>query len=220
MPAGGAGLHLRAELPDHLRGHRDRGGVLLHRHGRVVEPPQHARTSRGRSRCRCGRCRRWWSSAFTGIALATQETQYLLAEVVLIASRSPHGRDPRSGRPRPEAAAAAPDRWREPLKQSRSSIRQRRPAPRVYQHMTWEEIAAAARSRHPDRHPDRRHRAARTSSPGVHGLGAARADHRRSRRVARHDRRARSCPSDTAAGRAAVAASTFPARSRCGRPRS
>ena len=41
-PRRSADLHLGAELPDHLRRYRDRRRVLLHRHGGVVEPPQHA----------------------------------------------------------------------------------------------------------------------------------------------------------------------------------
>ena len=59
-PRGGAGVHLRAELPDHLLGHGDRGGVLLHRPCRLLEQAVHARRGAAVQDAPSGRYRRWW----------------------------------------------------------------------------------------------------------------------------------------------------------------
>ncbi len=57
----GAGLHLGAELPHHLRGHRHRRRVPVHRGGwpRCAAADPCPTSPPARSRCHCGRCHRW-----------------------------------------------------------------------------------------------------------------------------------------------------------------
>ena len=128
----GAGVHVRAELPDHLRGHGDRGGVLLYRLGGVLESPVHARRTSAVQAAAVA------AAAASGHRLHRNRPGHPGDSIPRRRGDSDRARLGGVGRLEEVVAASdAIDCGRRDAMNSEQGLR-------VYQDMTWEEISAAA----------------------------------------------------------------------------
>ncbi len=115
---------------------------------------------------------------FTGIALATQETQYLVAEVILIVLAL--------------AAWAGSKKWSPRVRRHRLRSTRRHELRTRLTRLPGHDVGGDLGGRgsgYAHRHPDRRHRTTRSASTGVHRLGVAATSALRGGPRTRHRRR-------------------------------